>query len=314
MSLQNPPPTYAPFQISGGPDGIIINPIWMSWLIGLNDNVTNLINIVGPAGPSGAAGAPGAAGSGGVGFDTNDNDFWFQGIPGVPGSAGLTGLSGPPGMDGEAGDDGPPGATGATGVPGAAGNPGYSIGDPFNTTDSIDIPFEALSSAGINTSVGTLTAAGLTVTGSITPSQTAGIIGTTTNNNANAGSVGEFPTPTDLTGVALTSAISANTSSHVLGPGDWTVSGVIDFLPAAGTPPTLLIAGVGTTSATLGAVGTYTQLAATFATGARQVIITPPRRILVATGTTQTVYLVGFAVFSVSTCAASGYLHIRRSR
>ena len=57
---------------------------------------------------------------------------------------------------------------------------------------------------GIDTTVfGMLSKAGGTMTGALTVSQTAGIVGTTTNNNANAGAVGEYIVADRLTNVAM---------------------------------------------------------------------------------------------------------------
>ena len=68
---------------------------------------------------------------------------------------------------------------------------------------------------------GTITSTALVTTGSLTTSTTAGIIGTTANDNANAGSVGEFVT-------ALFAAVSVGTAAGDIGtislsPGDWDV-------------------------------------------------------------------------------------------
>jgi hypothetical protein len=73
------------------------------------------------------------------------------------------------------------------------------------------------------TTTGTLSAATITASGTITPSQTSGIVGTTTNNNANAGSVGEAIIAT-ATGVAQTSTVISNVTSISLTAGDYDVT------------------------------------------------------------------------------------------
>lgn len=152
----------------------------------------------------------------------------------------------------------------------------------------------------------------LTVAGSVTPSQTGGIIGTTTNNNATAGSVGEFPTPTNLSAVALTSNASANCASVSLTPGDWEVTGMVEIAAAGSTLITNSFGGVSTTSATLGALGTYWQIANNFSAGALIAMPVPVTRVPLTT--TTTVYLVANAGFTTSTATASCTMHVRRPR
>lgn len=79
---------------------------------------------------------------------------------------------------------------------------------------------------------GTTAAAGtfttLTATGAITPSQTAGIVGTTTNNNANAGSVGEYISTTG-TATSLTNSTYVDLATQSLTAGDWDVECSVQF-------------------------------------------------------------------------------------
>ena len=149
-------------------------------------------------------------------------------------------------------------------------------------------------------------------TGLITPTSSIGIAGTTTNDNAQAGSIGEFPTPTNLTAVSLTTATATNLSSVSLTAGDYEVSGLVIYIPAGTSTVSGYATGISTTSATLGPNGTTASLNATLTTGAQQNSVTPTVRISLAS--TTTVYLVGFFVFGVSTATANGYLHIRRVR
>lgn len=142
------------------------------------------------------------------------------------------------------------------------------------------------------------------------------ILGTTTNDNAPAGYVGEYVSATVAAGtVALTTATTANIASISLTPGDWDVSGVVVFTTAATTSVTQAIAGIATTSATLGADGTYQrETSAAFVPGAIEWMdmAAPVVRLSLAAATT--VYLVGQSTFTVSTQTAGGVIRARRVR
>jgi len=74
----------------------------------------------------------------------------------------------------------------------------------------------------------TLAATTITASSTITPSQTAGIVGTTTNNNANAGSVGEHQTATGSS-TGLTSGSYVDLATLSLTAGDWDIQGFVNF-------------------------------------------------------------------------------------
>lgn len=157
----------------------------------------------------------------------------------------------------------------------------------------------------------------LTVGGAITPSQTAGIVGTTTNNSANAGSVGEYVEGTLASGSAtsLTTATAKTITSISLTAGDWDVTGIVFFAPAATTSVTELSASISQTNNTLDVtLGRFIDhgSAATVYSGQGNSAAVPSARISLS-GTT-TVYLVGYAAFSVSTMTAYGVIHARRMR
>ena len=76
--------------------------------------------------------------------------------------------------------------------------------------------------------------AGGTLTGALTPSPTAGIIGTNAANNVNAGGVGEFVTATQSTNVPLTSGTNASIVSISLTAGDWDIEGLLYFVFSVG--------------------------------------------------------------------------------
>ena len=93
----------------------------------------------------------------------------------------------------------------------------------------------------------------LGVTGTITPGQTTGIVGTTTNNSAQAGSVGEYIESRVVQGsaVALTTATDTNVTSISITAGDWDVGGLIAFDGNSTTLVQNALGGASTTSATL---------------------------------------------------------------
>jgi hypothetical protein len=97
----------------------------------------------------------------------------------------------------------------------------------------------------------------LSASSTITPSQTSGIVGTNTNNSANAGSVGEYVSAT-ASAFSLTSNTPANATSISLTAGDWDVDGGM-LIQAASALVSNAVGGTSTTTATLGAAGTYFQ-------------------------------------------------------
>jgi hypothetical protein len=151
----------------------------------------------------------------------------------------------------------------------------------------------------------------LSSTGNFTPSQTNGIVGTTTNNSANAGSVGEVVTATSGA-VSLTSTVLANITSISLTAGDWDVVGSLAYQAAGTTTTTVTQAGISTTSATLPALPLYSAYAFSLAANAALFYAVPTQRISIAS--TTTVFLVSSANFAVSTATATGYIMARRVR
>jgi len=194
---------------------------------------------------------------------------------------------------------------------------------PLNGTVGATTPstgaFTSLSSTSgaLNGSLGATTPSSVAATtvsasGTITPSQTNGIVGTTTNNNANAGSFGEFVTSTS--GVAsITSGTPTNITSISLTAGDWDVQGNIVYLPQAGATLTIVIAAINTTSATLPAQPNYTfggGISVTSGSGASA--LAPVQRISLSA--TTTVFLVGQTSSSGGTVNSQGFIRARRIR
>jgi hypothetical protein len=141
---------------------------------------------------------------------------------------------------------------------------------------------------------------------------TDGVIGTTTNNNAATGVVGEFVMSQVLqsSAIAVTaSGVSQNLTSISLTAGDWDVSGNVAFT-GTGSTLTEIIGAISTISATLPDLSEqdYIAVGAGSLTGG---VASPSIRISVAT--TTTVYLVIQAVFG-STLQACGIISARRRR
>ena len=153
----------------------------------------------------------------------------------------------------------------------------------------------------------------LQATSTITPSSTSGIVGTTTNDNANAGSFGEYVTGT-TSGTSLTTATAANAASVSLTAGDWDVSGVVRYNPGGSATTSNISAGISTTSATFGGLGTLSALLIPFSSssGGNSVVISPTVRISISS--TTTVFLVALCTFSASTMTADGFIRARRVR
>ncbi|ABE29934.1 putative gp19 [Paraburkholderia xenovorans LB400] len=166
-----------------------------------------------------------------------------------------------------------------------------------------------------NTPIGATTAntgkfTTLQTTGAYTPSSTAGIVGTTTNDSANAGSIGERFDPT-AGSTSITSATPTNIISQSLTAGDWDCEGYVYVLMGSGATGTIFVAGIGTVSATLPAAPNITQTSLSIPpSGAMSFPVWASFQL----ASTTTVYLVGYATFSGGTATTQGRLHCRRPR
>lgn len=161
------------------------------------------------------------------------------------------------------------------------------------------------------------TGTGAAVFGTAPTINQANLVGTTTNNNAAAGSVGEVISSTIVSGsaVSLTTATPANITSISLTAGDWDVWFEAYFKVAATTTVTLLLGSISTTTATINQVssafGTLYYPGSVLGAAESSVPVGPMRQSLA--GTT-TIYAVGYAAFGVSTCDGYGILRARRVR
>lgn len=171
----------------------------------------------------------------------------------------------------------------------------------FTGTDASSVAFGA---------GGTIGAVGYSATGQIAA--------TATNDNAAAGTVGEFVSASIAFGsaVSLVSATTKTITSISLTAGDWDVTGMVGFNGAATTLVTAFDAGVSLVNNTL--PGTTDHIFWGFASGTAAFAQYPSSftvpRLRVSVSVTTTVYLVADATFTVSTCTAFGKIEARRIR
>jgi hypothetical protein len=151
-------------------------------------------------------------------------------------------------------------------------------------------------------------------------SSTIGIIGTTTNDSANAGSVGEYVTA-EVTagsgGTALTSTVTSGFVSVSLTAGDWDIWGNAVFITQAATTVTYIFTGICLSTATAfpdGAYQSYFSPQTASPVIPEQILNLVPPMLKVSLATTTTVYLSVNATFGVSTCNVAGYIAARRRR
>lgn len=201
-------------------------------------------------------------------------------------------------------------ATNLTGLPVSTGISGLGA----NVATFLQTPSSANLASAITNETGT----GVLVFGTTPTINQPNIVGTTTNDSAAAGSVGELISASVASGsaVALTTSTSANVTSISLTAGDWDVSGIISFTGAATTTVTTQIGSISNTSATLDT--SDGRIVSQFYNGntVYNTILTrhgiPPTRISLAS--TTTIYLVAQSTFAVSTSGAFGVLRARRIR
>lgn len=144
------------------------------------------------------------------------------------------------------------------------------------------------------------------------------IKGTTTNDNANVGDVGEYVSSSVAVGSALslTTGTPLNVTSISLTAGDWDVDAYVYYNPAGTTNVTLDFSSISTTSATQDTtVGNFT-ISRYGASGLVPVANYGGNtaKIRLSLSGTTTVYLVAQSSFTVSTNAAYGIIFARRVR
>ena len=165
---------------------------------------------------------------------------------------------------------------------------------------------------------GSISASGNILTlGSLTPSQTGGIVGTTTNNNANSGSVGQLlETETSASVAVSMTSVSASTVCVLpLGPGDYDVWATVGYATSAGTSTSVMAASISTAIGALTGPpngGAYAGYDITQGAGQSAVFPVGQRRLRIATSTNAC--LVTQCTFSGGAKSAYGYIAARRRR
>lgn len=165
-----------------------------------------------------------------------------------------------------------------------------------------------------STGIATVT---LSATGTITPSTTAGIVGTTLGDNANTGSVGEYLESTVASGsaVSLVSGVIKDVTTLTLTAGDWDVWGNITLSPGATTVETVFQGGVSLVANTQATYPNHGCAFLVYCANATAFPFSSPTGVLrVNVAASQVVHLVVGATFTTSTNAAYGALCARRVR
>jgi len=212
---------------------------------------------------------------------------------------------------------------------GAVGAPSLSIGGASTGLFSVagnQVSLTAGGAESIRSSASTITLFGnVSMSGAttFTPAQINGIVGTTTNNNAQAGSWGEereFSVAS--TGAVVTASsntpITVVSTGATVTAGDYDVQGLTCYISAASTSFTVYKQGISTATNTFGALGTYSteQFAAMVplaTTTSENCRLTPTVRISLSG--TSTVFMVAAPIFTVSANITTyGFIRLRRVR
>ena len=154
---------------------------------------------------------------------------------------------------------------------------------------------------------------------SISFSSTSGVIGTSTNDDAVVGSVGQYASSIIASpGSSITTNTNTNITSISLTAGDWDVWGSVGFTGNPATKITFIAGWVSSTSATRPDPSLYSSFAFAsamnvipYAQGAINIKV-PKRRFSLAS--TTTVYVTAFTLFTISTTTAYGAIYARRVR
>lgn len=145
---------------------------------------------------------------------------------------------------------------------------------------------------------------------------TSGIIGTTTNDNAAAGSVGEYKEASLSAGLAtsLTTGTAKTVVSVSLEAGDWDVSGVVYFTTGGTTSTTAVSCGTSIVNNTFPSDPDPSIYQYNGATVTNHFFRIPAGTKRYSLASTTTVYLVTSSNFTVSTTTAYGVISARRVR
>lgn len=142
------------------------------------------------------------------------------------------------------------------------------------------------------------------------------VTGTTTNDNAAAGYIGEYKTASlaYASRVTMVSATSQNVISISLGPGDWSVMGQVKFEGTSSAVASVCVGGLSTTTNTLDQTteDKYVYGPAISATILDVSAVVPSVRFSLAV--TTTIFLVANTTFTPGTIKAWGIITARRVR
>lgn len=143
--------------------------------------------------------------------------------------------------------------------------------------------------------------------------------GTATDDDANAGNIGEYIFSQVAIGAAvvLSSGVTADITSLNLSPGDWDVWGSLATAPAGTTTQSDIRGWLSTASATDPGPpnsGSYAELNTAIAAGKRQALPIGSMRVTVPAGPAQALYLSANVTFATSTLEGYGFLGARRRR
>lgn len=201
--------------------------------------------------------------------------------------------------------------------PGSAAQPSISIGGDLQNSSGLG--FYLASPGVLGLAVGGVAFASWSATAGTAQK------GTTTNDSAAAGIIGQNLSATKLRSAAsaLTTATAANVISISLTAGDWDVVAMVGFTPDTGTSVTSLNASLSVTTGALSAADTLAvsnaagEVRSSWASAANVLggdatLATLKSRVSLAATTTY--YLVTQATFTVSTLAAYGSIVARRVR
>jgi hypothetical protein len=182
-----------------------------------------------------------------------------------------------------------------------------------NTSASRDVTFPD--------ATGTLLMTGVAINSvpSITFSSTSGIIGTTTNDSAAAGSVGEYVESVLGSGsaVSLSNGTGTNITSISLTAGDWDFWGQYNVTFNSTTVYTRQGGQISTTSGTIvstGSAAPTNDVTHPSVTSGGEILFNPIGMGRISLSGTTTLYLNTRCFFSVSTATAYGFLAARRRR
>ena len=144
---------------------------------------------------------------------------------------------------------------------------------------------------------------------------TKGIVGTTTNNDAAAGYVGEYLSATNSTGTTVNNNTATDITTISLTAGDWDVYYLLNCLPANTNVFNLLYTGISPTSVTIDVLsGAATWFGSFTGDGGSVLVLNGSRRVSISTTTTY--YLISFHSSSAGTTTTTdkGTIWARRVR